>query len=79
MRTTLTLDRDLLPRVERLRKERGVSRARVVNELIRAGLAAPTPKRRPYALKSRWRARSLVGPIDNIGEALALAEGDSYR
>ncbi len=53
--------------------------ARVVNELIRMGLGAPAQKRRAYRLKSRWRARSLIGPIDNIGEALAVAEGDAYR
>jgi hypothetical protein len=79
MRTTLTLDPDLEPRVQSLRKARGVSMARVVNELIRAGLAAPKKRPARYRSKLTWRAESRVGSLDNIGEVLALGEGEGRK
>lgn len=53
--------------------------ARVVNELIRAGLAAPKGKAKRYRLKLKWRAESLVGSLDNVGDVLALGEGEDYK
>ena len=47
MRTTLTLDRDVAARLERLRKARKTSLKSVVNEALRQGLerldSAPPP------------------------------------
>ncbi len=81
MRTTVTLDPDLATHIKRLRRERGVSMARVVNDLVRAGLRASEhkPARKPYRLKLRWRAKSLVGRLDNVGELLAIADGELAR
>jgi hypothetical protein len=43
MRTTLTLDDDLIDVVTRQAKLRGVSLGRTVSDLVRRGLNAPTP------------------------------------
>ena len=45
MRTTLTLDDDILQIAARQAKLRGVSLGRTVSDLVRRGLAAPTPSR----------------------------------
>ena len=80
MRTTLTLDPDLAPLVTRLRKERGVSMARLVNELIRAALVAPaTRKRKPFRMKHSFKSKILVGSLDNVAEVLELVDGPGHR
>jgi hypothetical protein len=43
MRTTLTLDDDILERAARQAKLRGVSLSKTVSDLLRRGLSAPTP------------------------------------
>ncbi len=43
MRTTLTLDDDLLELAARQAKMRGVSLSKTVSDLVRRGLSAPTP------------------------------------
>jgi hypothetical protein len=43
MRTTLTLDDDILEMATRQAKLRGVSLGRTVSDLVRKGLNAPTP------------------------------------
>jgi hypothetical protein len=45
MRTTLTLDDDILELAARQAKLRGVSLSRTVSDLVRRGLSAPTPSR----------------------------------
>jgi hypothetical protein len=43
MRTTLTLDDDILELAARQAKLRGVSLSKTVSDLVRRGLTAPTP------------------------------------
>lgn len=43
MRTTLTLDDDILELATRQAKLRGVSLGKAVSDLLRRGLSAPTP------------------------------------
>jgi hypothetical protein len=43
MRTTLTLDDDILERAARQAKLRGTSLSKTVSDLLRRGLSAPTP------------------------------------
>jgi hypothetical protein len=45
MRTTLTLDDDILELAARQAKLRGVSLSKTVSDLLRRGLSAPTPSR----------------------------------
>jgi hypothetical protein len=83
MRTTVTLEDDLAVRLERHRSQHGESFKQALNEAVRAGLnqiegsaEAPREVRRtePLAL-----GRRLAGSIDDIGEVLAIAEGEDYR
>ena len=82
MRTTLTLDDDVAAVLERLRKSRDASLKDLVNEALRRGL-------RDMCSRTKWRGRLRrrsvalgqlqIGGLDNIGEALALAEGEAYK
>ncbi len=82
MRTTLTLDDDVAAALERLRRSRDVGFKEIVNEALRAGLKELTakPKRR-----ERFRTRSValggfrIGSLDNIAEAIAVAEGEPHK
>jgi hypothetical protein len=83
MRTTVTLDDDLAIRLERHRAQRGESFKQALNEAVRVGLAkleehadaAPVMNQtRPLPL-----GRRLVGSIDNVGDVLAIADGEDCR
>ncbi len=83
MRTTLSLDDDVSAQLEQLRARGGRSFKQIVNEALRAGLAdleRTMPPRRPGPYT---RAVSLGTPrlasIDDVSEALALAEGEQHR
>ena len=82
MRTTLTLDEDLARRIERIRRERGVSLREVVNAALREGLPrieSPTRPRRRHKTKAVSLGGSLVGSVDDVAEILSVAEGDRFR
>ena len=83
MRTTLTLDKDVASTLERLRKARKASLRKIVNEALREGLtrmaAPPAAPRRPFRTRRLSLGRCLAGNIDNVSEALAIAEGESFR
>ena len=82
MRTTLTIEDDVAAELERLRRARDASFKDLVNEALRRGLqdmTAPAKKRRPFHTRSMALGRLLIGSIDNIGEVLAIAEGEDYR
>ena len=77
MRTTLTLDRDVAVIVERLRRTRDDSLKDIVNQALREGLkqmAAPRRRRTAFRTKSVDLGRCLVVNVDNVAEALAVAE-----
>ena len=82
MRTTLTLDQDVAAILERLRKSRDASLKDLVNEALRRGLKDMTSRTRR---RERLQTRSVaLGPLriarlDNIGEALAVAESEGYK
>lgn len=81
MRTTLTLDDDVAVQVERLRRERDASLKDVVNEALRRGLSQMQkrpPKRRRFRTKG-FEGLAITIPIDNVFEAIAIAEGELYK
>lgn len=81
MRTTLTIDDDVAALLERLRKERETSLKDLVNQALRRGLRDMTsrPKRRePFRTRSVALGRVRIAGTDNIGEALAVAEGEGF-
>jgi hypothetical protein len=70
MRTTLTVDDDLLAKLKQRARDRGVPLRQVVNEALRAGLDPRTGAPRPYRVpKLKLRAR----PGVDLDRALALA------
>jgi hypothetical protein len=71
MRTTVTLDADLIARVRELANERGISFKDALNAAIRAGLAQGGGRGRPY----REQTRALrVRPGVDLTKALSLAD-----
>ena len=83
VRTTLTLDDDVAAALERLRQKRRVSLKSLVNEALRRGLDDMSRRRNPQRETVRTRAVSLgrvrIASIDNIGEALAIAESENFK
>jgi hypothetical protein len=82
MRTTLTLDDDVAVALERVRKQRDASLKELVNEALRRGLRdmSSRPKRRePVRTRSVGLGRLRIAGIDNIAEALSIAEGETSK
>ena len=72
MRTTLRIDDDLLDRLKARALAEKVSLTRIINRVIKAGLAsgsAPTRRRQPY----RERVHAMGAPRLALDKALALA------
>jgi hypothetical protein len=83
MRTTLTLEPDVVADLERLRREGDRSYKEIVNELLRLGLRAKreggTEKAgKPFRTRTADLGKPMI-PLDNIAEVLAIAEGEDYR
>jgi Arc/MetJ family transcription regulator len=82
MRTTLTLDDDVAAILERLRKSRDASLKDLVNEALRRGLKDMITRTKP---RERLQTRSValgrlqIANLDNIADALAVAEGEAYK
>jgi hypothetical protein len=82
VRTTLTLDDDVAALLARVRKERALGLKEAVNQGLRIGLPAmnaPPRRRALYRTRSVSLGRCLLGELDDVAEALAAAEGDSFR
>jgi hypothetical protein len=82
MRTTLTLDDDVAALLVRARRTRRAPLKQVVNDALRAGLrelVAPPTRAKPFTTRSVSLGRCLVGSIDDVANALAVAEGESFR
>ena len=81
MRTTLTLDPDVAALLERVRARGELGLKEAVNEGLRRGLpvlAHPGPAPPPYRTPSSSLGRCLVGSLDDVAEALAVAEGEDF-
>jgi hypothetical protein len=82
MRTTLTLDDDVAVSLERVRENRQLSLKGAVNEALRRGLREMeegTRSREPYSTKPVSLGGCLIGSLDDVAEALAVAEGEDFR
>jgi hypothetical protein len=83
MRTTLTLDPDVAALLERVRDARSATLKDVVNEGLRRGLKQMAQGKGPEHASCRTGAvslgRCLIGDLDNVAEALAVAEGEAFR
>jgi hypothetical protein len=82
VRTTLTIDDDVAASLERLRKARDGSLKDLINEALRRGIkdmSARTKPREPFRTRAVGLGRVKTGTLDNINEALAVAEGESFK
>lgn len=81
MRTTLTLDDDVLDKARELSQKLRTPFRRIVNKALRAGLetVAEPVKSRPYQTKPHKMGLKIGKNLDNIQELLAQSEGEDFR
>jgi SOS response regulatory protein OraA/RecX len=81
MRTTLTLDGDVLDKARALAARRRLPFRAVVNEALRLGLEEVEKPVRQRRYRTQARALGLRRgySLDNIHELLAQAEGEDFR
>ena len=81
MRTTLTLDDDVLDRARALAEKQRSPFRRVVNEALRAGLKVveKPAKTRPYETHPRKMGLKAGRNLDNIQELIAQIDGETHR
>ena len=78
----MTLDDDVAAALERLRKSRNASLKDLINAALRRGLKDMSNRAKR---RERFRTRAValgqlrIAGLDNIGEALAIAEGEAYK
>lgn len=78
MRTTVTLDDDVVRAVEELRREQGLGTSAALNALARRGLAHDRGTRRAFNQRVSSMGRARV-PLDDIGAVLEVLEGEAHR
>ena len=83
MRTTLTLEDDVAAALRKAVRKRRRPLKVVVNEALRAGLAALEQKQAAPQAAHRTKGfdlgPSLVGSLDNVADVLARVEGEDHR
>lgn len=81
MRTTLTIEDDVLDKARSLAAKMHTPFRRVVNEALRAGLQAVEKPSlaRPYHTHPRKLGLKMGRSLDNIQELIAQIEGEAYR
>jgi len=78
----LTLEDDVAAALERLRRTRNASLKDLINEALRRSLKDMSNRTKR---RGRLRTRSValgqlrIAGVDNIGEALAVAEGEAHK
>jgi len=81
MRTTITLDEDVLDNARILKEKLGIPFKAVINKALRIGLGkVEEPTRQcPYRTESHAMGLQEGYDLDNIQELLAQAEGEGFR
>lgn len=81
IRTTVTLDDDVLQRVKQESRARGASFRDTLNELLRFALTQPKsgPRRAKFRVKPTHMGWHPGINYDDIGGLLDLAEGENRR
>jgi hypothetical protein len=82
MRTTITLDDDVVALLKRLGQGQRIKFKDLVNLALREGLrnlSAPKKKRSSFRTRSVNLGSCRVGNIDNVAEVLAVAEDESFK
>ncbi|MBM3710433.1 MAG: BrnA antitoxin family protein [Actinobacteria bacterium] len=81
MRTTISIDNDVIERARAVAEKLGTPFKTVVNEALRSGLdqIEQPAKYRSYKTKPHKMSLKAGRNIDNIGELLAQIEGEDHR
>jgi hypothetical protein len=82
MRTTLTLEPDVAALLSRVQKARKSGLKDTVNDALRRGrrdMAGGNKPRPRYAMKTYDPGECLLPSLDNVAEALAIAEGEWHK
>lgn len=81
MRTTLTLDDDVLDKARAVAAKLNLPFRRVVNEALRTGLQAveEPPRTRPYRTRPHRMGLKAGRNLDNIQALLSQIEGEDHR
>jgi metal-responsive CopG/Arc/MetJ family transcriptional regulator len=81
MRTTVTLDDDVVAALARLEKKEGKSQKELINTAIREFVIRRVRPSRTaeYRTPVVDLGKCLVGSLDDVAETFALAEGDDFR
>ena len=81
MRTTITIDDDVLDRARAMARNLHASFRSVINEALRAGLerVEQPAERRRYRTEPHTMGLRKGYNLDNIQELLAQAEGEDFR
>ena len=78
----MTLEDDVAAALERLRRTRNVSLKDLINEALRRGLkdmSNRTKRRERLRTRSVALGQLRIAGVDNIGEALAVAQGEAHK
>ena len=78
----MTLEDDVAAALERLRRTRNASFKDLINEALRRGLkdmSNRTKRRERLRTRSVALGQLRIAGVDNIGEALAVAEGEAHK
>jgi hypothetical protein len=81
VRTTLTIDDDLAPKIDAEMRRTGRSFKETVNHLLRLGLAArrDLKRRSPFEVHARPLGARRGLDFDNVAELLEQLEGPTHR
>ena len=82
MRVTLTIDDDVAASLERLHKARNGSFEDLINEALRRGIkdmSVRAKPREPFRTRAVDLGRVKLSSLDNVNEALAVAERDDTQ
>jgi hypothetical protein len=78
----IKLDDDIADRLDRLRREGTASLEEVVNQVLRSGLdrleAPSRPAEQPFHTTTVSLGRCRLADLNNIAEALTVAEGEHF-
>jgi hypothetical protein len=80
VRTTLSLDEDVARLLQKEARRSGASFKKVVNDFLRAGLAASKqPSHKAFIVTPRGLGLSPGLSYDNVGELIETLEGPEHR
>jgi hypothetical protein len=81
IRTTVTLDEDVVERLKQEARSRGLPFRQVLNDVLRSGLlAAHAPSQaQPFRIKPKHMGTRPGINYDNIAALLEIGEGESHR